>query len=107
MPLLATFIGNLFAGLLGVLGAYFTKRAAGAIAVMALAATAAGLCWVGLSAVIALLYFAIPQEVFIPATWIVPEHFLLCVKSMIVTEGSIAAYRWTKNVAISTASAAQ
>ena len=107
MPALALFLGNLFSGLLAQLGAFATKRAAGAVLTVGLAASAAAACWTVLSVLISTISLSMPSAVVIPATWIVPPNFVFCLQTIISAEIAIAAYRWTRSVALGAVGAAQ
>ena len=107
MPALALFLGNLFSGLLAQLGAFATKLAAGAVLTVGLAATAAATCWTFLSLLISTISTSIPSAVVIPATWIVPSNFMFCLQTIVSAEIAIAAYRWTRSVALGAVSSAQ
>jgi len=107
MPALALFLGNLFSGLLAQLGTFATKRAAGAVLTVGLAAGAAVSCWAVLSVLISGISMTVPSEVAIPASWIVPGNFVACVQTIVSAEVAIAAYRWTRSVALGAVSSAQ
>jgi len=97
MPILASLLSSLFAGLAGFFSAWMTKKAAfGAAAIATF-----GLLVAGLFAVISVLFaglivsFPFIGPLGMSIVWIVlPDNAATCIAVVISTDTAVALYRW-------------
>lgn len=103
MPILAALIYGLFGGMVGWLAKYLTQRAANMVVLVGVAAAAAGTAWATINAIVSGIIPAMPNGLAVALTWCIPSNFNACISAIIGTEIACAGYRWTRNVALSTA----
>lgn len=98
MPLLANLLIYLFGGIASFLTKYLSKRFLYAgvyvAAVSGLTATAYLAIRAGASAIL----LAVPPNLYIASTWVVPDNWSECVGALIASEIVMMTYRYTMNL---------
>lgn len=96
MPLLAGFLGGLFAGLADFFARWFTKKVAFAAAAVATFAALTLALYGAVSALLAGVVLSFPGGGPVAAgVWLmVPDNGPLCVAAMVSIDTAVALYRW-------------
>ena len=98
MPLLAQWIGGLFAGLTGWLGTWFARDIAIRIAIIAIFVTLTTGMIAGIYALFNSISYAMPSSLLISASWVVPTNAQACISAIVSAKVISWAYLWNVRI---------
>jgi predicted PurR-regulated permease PerM len=98
MPLLAAFLGGIFTNLVTFFTSYMTKRLAIIAAVVTAFLALTGAFVASVNTAIQGISRAMPAEMGIAASWVVPDNFEACVAAYLATELTAWVYSWNVRI---------
>jgi len=98
MPILAAFIGSLMSALVGFFSSFIAKRVAIILAALTLFGTITATMVAGIDGLISGIAIAVPNNIQIGASWIMPSNFSTCVGAVVTGHLIRWVYDWNTRI---------
>jgi len=98
MPLLAAFIGSLFTSTVAFLALFITKRIAIVAAVLLFTISMTATFMTAVNAAASALVTAMPSEIAIAASWVVPSNASACLAAWVTANLLTWAWSWNTRI---------